>query len=432
MQRTDWERVRDILISIICIGIILWAGWSVISQFLHAVVLLLLSTAVAFLVTPIVNFLEKNRVPRVPATLIVFAFGVIGLGLLGYALVFSLINQVQYFSSHLPSYIFTLPTTYTSFLDWLVQQGIPRSNIDDALNQLTSQVQAFANSLVSNALNIVFLVGDAFINITLIIVLSFYFAVDGQLVRDNLISIAPRSWMPHVTLFEEALHKVVGNYIRGQLLLAAIVGVLAGMGSGFLGLSQFGLIIGVMGFLFETIPMVGPFLASIPAIAISLLLPDPFPRTFYIIAYFILIQMLESNILGPRIVGHAVGLHPIASIFALIIGAQLFGAFGALLATPIVAAAWVLIASLYTTLIRGETPEQMLSKRRSPWIRRRSHDGQVRGRRVHPVEGGSGTGELTTITAPVKGFTASAKIEHIDLIRPVSNSAEEREGIELT
>jgi hypothetical protein len=187
--------------------------------------------------------------------------------------------------------------------------------------------------------------------------------------------------------------------------------------------------------------MVGPFLASIPAIAISLLLPDPFPRTFIIIGYFILIQTLESNILGPRIVGHAVGLHPIASIFALIIGAQLFGAFGALLATPLVAAAWVVIASLYTTLIRGETPEQMLSKRRSPWIRRRSHDGQLRGRRVHPVESGADIGELTIGRpqgiAPTAGdHKGSAlrptKIEHIDLMRPVPNSQGEQEQVEVT
>src|SRR5205085_10779644 len=106
--------------------------------------------------------------------------------------------------------------------------------------------------------------------------------------------------------------------------------------------------------------------ASIPAILLSLLLPDPFPRTIWIVIYFIAVQMVESNILGPRIVGHAVGLHPVASILALIIGAQLFGAFGALLATPIVAAAWVVLASLYRSA-RGETADQMLAQKRTGW-----------------------------------------------------------------
>src|SRR6185503_654440 len=102
--------------------------------------------------------------------------------------------------------------------------------------------------------------------------------------------------------------------------------------------------------------------------------PSPFPRTYEILVYFIIIQMVESNILGPRIVGHAVGLHPVASILALIIGAQLFGAFGALLATPIVAAVWVVIASLYNS-IRGESADTMLAtNRRNPWLRKRESD----------------------------------------------------------
>jgi hypothetical protein len=142
------------------------------------------------------------------------------------------------------------------------------------------------------------------------------------------------------------------------------------MGTFLLGLQQFALIIGVLAFLFETIPMVGPTLASIPAILISLLLPDPFPRSYWVGVYFIVIQLLEGNVLGPRIVGQAVGLHPVASILALVIGAQFFGPFGALLATPVVAAAWVVIASLYNSL-RGKPTTASPEKKRSPWIRPR-------------------------------------------------------------
>src|SRR5260221_10514777 len=109
-------------------------------------------------------------------------------------------------------------------------------------------------------------------------------------------------------------------------------------------------------------------------------LAGSFPRTYAIIVYFIIIQMIESNILGPRIVGHAVGLHPVASILALVIGAQLFGAFGALLATPIVAAFWVVIASLYKSL-RGERADQILARRRTSWIRRPSHASHLKIRR---------------------------------------------------
>lgn len=422
MERVNWPRVRDILISIICIGILFWAGWSVMSQFVHAIILLLLAMAIAFLVTPLVNFLNRYM-PRVLAALLVFALIMGVLGGLCYALIFSLIQQITYFSNNLPSYFNTLPTTYANFQKWLVLQGVSQDNITSTLNQLQNQVTLFLQNIVANALNIVFFVTDILVNILLVVVLSFYLTVDGKRIRNALVGVAPKRWMPHVLLFEDALNRVVGNYIRGQLTLALIIGVLAATGCWIFHMGNYALIVGVMAFLFETIPMVGPALASIPALLISLLLPEPFPRTLWVLVYFIFVQMVESNILGPRIVGHAVGLHPVASILALIIGAQLFGAFGALLATPIVAAAWVVIASLYNS-IRGESADTMLAtNRRNPWLRKRENDPPKRRFLLNGLH----------LRSPFPGTHPPAtqprvnQPEHIDLVRPIPQVATDDE-----
>ncbi len=430
MERVNWERVRDILISILCVGVMLWAAWSIMGLFVHAVVLLLLAMAVAFLVTPAVDFIGRY-IPRLLAALLVYAVVLAIVGGLCYALIFSLIQQVNYFSQNLPGYVQNLPTTYANTQQWLIQQGIPHDTIDATINSITQQANALAASLANNLVSIIFVVTDAIINVLLVVVLSFYLVLDGKRIRHSIVSIAPKRSMKHVLLFEDALNRVVGNYIRGQLTLAAIIGILAGLGCYMLGLNNFALIIGVLAFLFETIPMVGPALASIPAILISLLLPAPFPRSYEILVYFIVIQMIESNILGPRIVGHAVGLHPVASILALIVGAQLFGAFGALLATPIVAAFWVVITSLYRS-VRGESADEVLARRRSSWIRRRPHEShaRIRKERIHldTNPGGSDGSEGPSVKKQVqeeevplqvKGITTSGKIEHIDLLRPV-------------
>lgn len=377
MQRIKWPLVRDILLVVICIGIVLWATFSILGLVVHAIVLLLLAMAVAFLVTPVVNFFDRYM-PRVLAALLVYLIVLAGLGGLFYALVFSLIQQITYFSNHLPGYVQDLPGTYSNFLQWLVKQGVPQTSINNALATISTQANALVISLADNLLSIVLIITDVIVNVLLVVVLSFYLTVDGKRIRNSLVGLATESFKPHVLLFEDALNKVVGNYIRGQLFLAAIIGVLAGVGTFALGINQFALIIGVLAFLFETIPMVGPTLASIPAILISLLLPDPFPRSYWVAVYFVVIQLIEGNVLGPRIVGHAVGLHPVASILALVIGAQFFGPFGALLATPVVAAAWVVIASLYNSL-RGKPTTASLEKKRSPWIRQRK-------RRLEPAE----------------------------------------------
>lgn len=434
MQDINWTRVRDILIVLICIGIVLWAVIFVLGMFVHAIVLLLLAMAVAFLITPLVNVLQKHLLfPRVIATLILYVFILAALGALCYGIIFSLIQQVNYFSTHLPGYVQNLPSTYSSVQDWLIKQGIPQSSINKTLSTISDQANSFALQVAQNLVSIVLIVTDVIVNVLLVTVLSFYLTLDGKRIRDALVALPPRRFKAHVLLFEEALNRVVGNYIRGQLTLAAIIGILAGGGCFFLGLNQFALIIGVLAFLFETIPMVGPALASIPAILISLLLPNPFPRSYEIAIYFVVVQLIESNILGPRILGHAVGLHPVASILALIVGAQLFGAFGALLATPVLAAIWVVVASLYNSL-RGEPVDKLLAKKRSPWIRLRrattssppateKDGGRERQHRTPQGEEADATvGSSSPPGAPLphlKGPYTPGMIEHMDVLRPV-------------
>src|SRR5438876_311901 len=155
MERLNWSRTRDILISIICIGIILWYAWGLLlGLFVHAVVLLLLSMAVAFLLTPAVNYLQKNNMPRVIATLVMYAVVLIALGGVSYALVKSLIQQVLTFQVTLVDYANALPDRFTAFQKFLVDNGIPQSSINDALNQIRGQATAFATTLANNVLNI--------------------------------------------------------------------------------------------------------------------------------------------------------------------------------------------------------------------------------------------------------------------------------------
>ena len=368
MERVNWQKTRDVLLSIICAGIILWAVWSLLGQFVDAIVILLLSMAIAFLLTPLVNLGEHRlHLPRVVATLLVYLLLLLLFGLFGYTLIITLIQQVLSFSVTITQFVSVLPQNMQALIRFVEVQGhIPPGNVQAVLNEVQGQVTDFAKTLTVNAVSFFFLLTNAFLDIAVILVLSFYLTLDGKRIRDSLISIVPRRMLPNVLLFEDALSRVVGNYIRGQLTLAFIIGALTSIVCLFTGLSSYALICGVLAFLFETIPMVGPGLASVTPIALSLLLHHPIGQILLVIACFVVMQLVESNILGPRIVGHAVGLHPVAAILALLIGARLFGVFGALLATPIAAAAWVVLASIYQSA-RGKTPEQILQRKQPPW-----------------------------------------------------------------
>jgi predicted PurR-regulated permease PerM len=379
MNQANWQQRRDIVIFIIGVGVILWAIWGLVGQFFDAVFLLLISMAIAFLISPAVNALQKLKVPRILAALICYVIAVGALGGLFYALIFSFINQATAFTQTIEDFVNALPHNYTAFIEFLEKQGgIPHANILQAIDQIQTEVGTFVTDAAKNIVNILSVIANTFLNFIVVLVLSFYLTLDGKRIRDSIIGIVPRRWMSHTLLFEDALNRVVGNYIRGQLTLALFIGVATAIVCTATGIGQFALIFGVLGFFFETIPMVGPALASVSPLLVSLLLPDPMPRTLIIVICFVALQAFESNVLGPRIVGHAVGLHPVASILALLIFAKIFGtmfgafggALGALVATPIVAAIWVVIASVYRSY-RGETPEQIISRKKAPWTFRR-------------------------------------------------------------
>lgn len=372
MDNINWQRTRDILLCIVCFGIIFWASWSLMSLFVDAIVVLLLSLAVAFLITPVVNFLQKRGMNRGLAALLTYVVVLAAIGGLVYELVISLVLQVYTFSTTISNFADSLPQTLKSTQTALVHTGIPATRITDTILQLQGQATSFATSIPTTIYTFGSNVVDIFIKIFLILVLSFYLTMDGKRIRERLMGIVPKRWLSNALLFEDALNRVVGNYIRGQLTLALIVGVATGMICLFTGLGDYALICGILAFLFETIPMVGPALAAISPILLSLLIGGPlmWQHTLIICICFVVLQMFESNILGPNIVGHAVGLHPVAAILSLLVFAQLFGVFGALIATPVVAAGWVVLASIYRSA-RGESADQIMAQKRTPWALKR-------------------------------------------------------------
>ncbi len=126
--------------------------------------------------------------------------------------------------------------------------------------------------------------------------------------------------------------------MRGQLILALLVGIAATVALLVLGV-PYALFLGVFAGVVELVPILGPVLGAVPAVLVALF--QPFPLVLWVILAFVLIQQTESNLLVPRISGHAVGLHPLAAMLALLVGLEVGGIVGALFAVPLAGVIWV-------------------------------------------------------------------------------------------
>ena len=326
MSALNWGRLRDQCLVGLSVVAFFWVASQVVGRVLHIVVVVLLALVLAYALEPPLAWAQRV-LPRALAALLIYALAlsVLAAGILLIAP--PTIQQSEALAVRLPGY-----------LDQLSGYQ-PLAGID-----LSGSLRGIAQSTLNSAVSVAEAVAGGVIDTMLVLVLGFWFMVDGGRMVDVALRLVPEKQRDKARFVQDTVSQVVGAYIRGQLVMAAIIGLSAGLGSWALGV-RYPVLIGILAFLFELIPMVGPILASLPAVAISL--TQPFPLVVYVIIFFVVMQVIENNVLAPRITGGAVGLHPVAALLAIVIGADLGGVVGALFAVPFAGVASVLIAAAW-------------------------------------------------------------------------------------
>jgi len=336
MSNLNWAKLRDQCLVAVATIFFLYALWWVVSHFLvHAAVLVLLAIVVAAALEPILSRLEL-LMPRVVAALATYLFAAMVVGIGIYLFLGPLVGQSHGLSGRLPIYfdnfLGAINTTAAGY-------GISLPPPDQVRANLAKAAQGQLQAIVVQAIGYLQLIAGVAADTALVLLLAFWFMVDGARVRAAIAQLVPAEHRQRVRFVEDTLSTVLGGYIRGQLTMAAIIGISAGVGCWLLGV-QYPIVIGVLAFLFELVPMVGPILAALPAVMISAF--QPFPLVIEVVAFFVAMQFVENNILAPRITAGAVGLHPIAAILGLVAGFEAAGIVGALFVLPLLSAVSVL------------------------------------------------------------------------------------------
>jgi predicted PurR-regulated permease PerM len=184
---------------------------------------------------------------------------------------------------------------------------------------------------------------DTILDTVLVAVLSIYLLIDGSRAANWVRRNAPQPALANFVL--DTLQRIVGGYIRGQFLLAVLIGLLVGGGM-FVFHVPYAVLLGVLAFILEFIPVLGTLISG--AICTLIALTQGWPIAVGVLIYFVVVHVIEGDVVGPRIVGKAIGLHPVISIAALIAGSELFGIWGALLASPVAGVLQALVVALWT------------------------------------------------------------------------------------
>jgi predicted PurR-regulated permease PerM len=324
----NWARRRDIAFALIgwfiILAIALWAVAHIIGALLTVGVAALLAYAIA----PIVRLLTR-RMPRPLAIAVTYVLAVGVLGLVLYVIVMTAVTQLIGFAHQISLLLAPGKTQAASGLATALSKvGISVTQLQALGNQLTSHLQDVATTAVP----ILAGVFGGVLDTILVIVLSIYFVIDGARLITWLRMRSPIQYRTRINFLLNTFERVLGGYIRGQLSLAALIGVLVGFGMMVMQI-PYAELLGLIAFIFEFIPIIGVFLSGAACVLLALT-KGPIWAVL-VLAYFIFVHIIEGDVVGPRIVGRAVGLHPAVSIFALLAGAELFGLWGALFASPV-------------------------------------------------------------------------------------------------
>ncbi|GCE28261.1 hypothetical protein KDA_37450 [Dictyobacter alpinus] len=320
-----WRRRRDIALAILAwVGVVAVVFWGA-AHIIRALLLIVIAALLAYALAPGVRWLEKY----IPRPFAIVAMCLLSLAILGGIFYFVAITALHQFSS-LSRFFDFLLSPKNGNRSPLEQTLISLGITPDQIVQVRQQVVTRAEGAVGSALPLITGVLDFLLDMVVVAVFTIYFLIDGARIEGWVRSNLPEQWRANFLV--DTLQKIVGGYIRGQLLLAVMVGLLVGIGMALFHV-PYALLLGVLAFILEFIPILGTLVSG--AICTLIALTQGWLIALFVLIYFIVVHVLEGDIIGPRIVGEAVGLHPIVSIAALIAGSELFGIWGALLASPI-------------------------------------------------------------------------------------------------
>ncbi|HEY8742385.1 MAG TPA: AI-2E family transporter [Chloroflexota bacterium] len=326
----DWARTRDVLISVIALGIILSAAGQVLRHVLQTVLIFIVASFVAFALVPLVNGLASRGVPRLLAITIVYLSLLVIIIFGGYWIGGQLVTQITGLVTQLPQSTTAVEGFVAQVQTQLSAHGIT-INLQDQINGAVAGLQTQLTNVLSQSLKIVSGLTTAIISIVLVIFFSIYLVADAQLISQNAPRLVPRRYQRIIRFIQVTMTEKVGGFIRGQVIMAIIIAVSTGVVATILHV-RYSLILGVLAFFFELIPTIGPIL-----IGLSLALVAVFQGVVVLIevlVFYVVLNTIESNVLGPRIVGQAVGLPAFVSLVAIVAGAEAGGILGALFAVP--------------------------------------------------------------------------------------------------
>jgi predicted PurR-regulated permease PerM len=333
-------------IQLVVLPLALLGAWALARAVGPVLLVFAVASVIALILNPLVKLLQRRaRLPRgvaVAAVYIGFFMAVAGIGVL---LANPVSSQVESFQRDVPNLVRSANNRLADVQRWLDRHHVNvqvKTQGQTALQTLQKKVVKSSGSLVSFTKDLLQKVVEAAFALILVLVISIYMLIYGDRIGRVARSVMPPGDGSPEDDYPLRTQKAVYHYVRGQLLFSLTMGLTAGIALWIFGAvgifpdgKRYALFFGAFFGLMELIPYVGPVLGSLPPLLVALF-SNPL-MALWVLLLFLAIQQIEGHIVAPQIFGHSLRINPLLVILALLVGGELYGILGALVALPLAA-----------------------------------------------------------------------------------------------
>lgn len=307
-------------------------------------VTIILAITVAYIINPLVVYFEKKGFKRIVALIIVYVL-IIGLFAILLGIVIpKTVTELKNLIQALPNIVDQTQEQISRFMDNMFKDNaILRDNklldelgdnFDKNFKEFISKIQTSFFTWLSNLADRAPNYFSSMLRIILVPVVSFYILLDKEKLIGKTKNAIPKKYKTETLALFRDIDETLTEFVRGRLLMAVFVGILTGVILLILKV-DFAIVVGIVTAVADIVPYIGPFIGFIPAVILASI-QSPL-KGLWVAIIFVLIQWAENNIIGPKILGESVGLHPLVILLSLIIGGGVAGVAGMIFSVPILA-----------------------------------------------------------------------------------------------
>lgn len=319
--------------------ILILVGFWFVYLILDILLMLFAAVVISAAVEPVANFLQRYRLPRTISVTLVYVLLLLFLGGTGALLIEPLTDQITQLAVASPHLVGDI----TNFLSF-----IPQLNEEAIANSLQQGLQQFGQNLANVSLNVVAQTRSIFSSIFTVLfvfILAFYLVVEKNALQKFARLITPRDHLPYIEQSIERAQRSIGRWVLAQLALGVIVGTIVGLVLWAVGI-KYALVLGLLSGILEIVPVIGPIVAAVPGVVVGL--SQSWLYGLVALVIYIVVQQLENHFLVPAIMRKAIGLNPLVTIIAILLGARLYGTAGVILSIPIATIVSIVFSDLFS------------------------------------------------------------------------------------